>query len=148
MSATALNSLSRIRLTALAGLLSLMFGSPALFADDLIEATRVGDTEAVARLIADGADLNAAMGDGMTALHLAAQSGQLAIVETLLQAGAETDPTTRIGQYTPLHIASSRPTAISFASFCKPAPTSMRRLPTAGLPLCIWRPRKWVVRMR
>lgn len=108
MSATALNSLSRIRMTALAGLLSLVFGSPALFADELIEATRTGDTEAVARLIAGGADLNAAMGDGMTALHLAAQSGQLAMVEALLEAGAEPDPTTRIGNYTPLHIASSQ----------------------------------------
>ena len=98
---------------ALNGLLCLVIGgtfsfSIGSFASDLIEATRVGDADRVARLLTDRPDLNAATGDGLTAVHLAAQSGHASIIEALLNAGAEVDPTTRIGSYTPLHIASSQ----------------------------------------
>ncbi len=95
----------QIRLT-LIGLVVFLLGIPASFATDLINATRAGDTQAVDDLIAKGVDLNAATGDGMTALHWAAQKDLREIVESLLAAGAAVDPTTRIGNYTPLHIAS------------------------------------------
>lgn len=64
-----------------------------------------GDVQAVRALLRDGADVNAAQGDGMTALHWAARRGQSELVEVLLYAGAKLDAGTRIGRYTPLHIA-------------------------------------------
>ena len=39
------------------------------------EAAAQGDLEAVRTLLRDGADVNAAQGDGMTALHWAAENG-------------------------------------------------------------------------
>jgi ankyrin repeat protein len=72
------------------------------------EAAMRGDTGAVRTLLRDGADVNAAQGDGMTALHWAALNGDLATMNVLLYAGATPDPLTRLGGYTPLHLASSR----------------------------------------
>ena len=69
------------------------------------DAAMHGDVEAVRSLLRDGADVNAAQGDGMTALHWAARLGQSELVEVLLYAGAKLDAGTRIGRYTPLHIA-------------------------------------------
>ena len=44
----------------------------------------------------------------MTALHWAALNGDLKTTNVLLVAGATTEPLTRVGGYTPLHLASSR----------------------------------------
>ena len=60
------------------------------------------------RCCASGADVNAAQGDGMTALHWTALNGDLKTMNVLLLAGATTEPLTRVGAYTPLHLASSR----------------------------------------
>jgi ankyrin repeat protein len=72
----------------------------------LMEATQQGDVEAVRSLLEDGADPNADQGDGLTALHLAAQAGKLDIAKLLIGAGAEISATTRIGGYMPIHLAS------------------------------------------
>jgi uncharacterized protein len=72
----------------------------------LLDATRRGDVTAVKALLKDGADPNAAEGDGLTALHLAAQEGNLDITKVLLGAKANVEAKTRIGAYTPLHLAS------------------------------------------
>ncbi len=64
-----------------------------------------GDLEAVRELLRDGADVNAPQGDGMTALHWAAERGDGALAGILLWAGARVDAGTRIGSYTPLHLA-------------------------------------------
>jgi ankyrin repeat protein len=69
------------------------------------DAARQGDIDAVKALLKDGADVNAAMGDGMTALHWAAERGDLELTNVLLYAGANVAAVTRVGQYTPLHIA-------------------------------------------
>ena len=69
------------------------------------DAAMEGDIATVRALLADGADVNAAQGDGMTALHWAAERGDDGLAEMLLYAGAVVDPVTRIGGYTPLHIA-------------------------------------------
>ncbi len=74
-------------------------------AEPLLDATKQGDVEAVRSLLDGGADPNVAQGDGLTALHIAAQEGQLEIVKLLLGAGAKVEPPTRIGDYTPLHLA-------------------------------------------
>ena len=65
-----------------------------------------GDVETVVALLRQGADVNAAQGDGMTALHWAAMSGNADMVDVLLYAGAATEATTRLGGYTALHLAS------------------------------------------
>ena len=72
----------------------------------LLDATKRGDVAGVRSLLAEGADPNVAQGDGLTALHLAAQEGSLEIAEILLGAGAMVEAQTRIGGYTPLHLAS------------------------------------------
>jgi ankyrin repeat protein len=70
------------------------------------DAARIGDATAVKALLKGGADVNAAQGDGMTALHWAAQKGDPALVSMLLSAGANVRATTRLGGYTPMHLAS------------------------------------------
>ncbi len=89
-------------------LMLVVFGAVSSSASELIEATRAGDAEALRELLSDGADPNAATGDGMTAVHWAAQSGNTAILRSLLEAGAGVEGKTRIGSYTPLHIASEQ----------------------------------------
>jgi ankyrin repeat protein len=70
------------------------------------DAAQRGDVESVRSLLRRGEDVNAAQGDGMTALHWAAERGDVALCEVVLYAGARVDVGTRIGSYTPLHIAS------------------------------------------
>jgi ankyrin repeat protein len=69
------------------------------------DAARAGDLETVRLLLQRGADVNGSQGDGMTALHWAAERGDVDMVETLLFAGANTISTTRNGSYTALHLA-------------------------------------------
>jgi uncharacterized protein len=71
----------------------------------IADAAMRGDSAAVHTLIKRGADVNAAQGDGMTALHWAASRGDLGEARMLIIAGARLDATTRNGNYTPLHLA-------------------------------------------
>lgn len=84
----------------------LTIGAAAAPPPDLIDAARRGDFEAVRSLLDRGADVNAAKGDGMTALHWAAEHDHPEVVALLLAASADPTATTRIGGYTPLHLAS------------------------------------------
>ena len=70
------------------------------------DAAMRGEVEAVRALLKQGADVNAAQGDGMTALHWAAENGDAEIVAMLIFAGANLEGVTRLGDYTPLHLAS------------------------------------------
>jgi ankyrin repeat protein len=70
------------------------------------EAAMAGDKETVRTLLKQGEDVNAAMGDGMTALHWAAKRGDVDLAQMLLYAGANPKAMTRIGGYTPLLLAS------------------------------------------
>lgn len=87
-------------------LVPLLVGASAPPPPEIVEAARRGDVGALGQLVEQGADVNAARGDGMTALHFAAQRGNVDAVEILLQAGARVTAATRIGAYTPLHLAS------------------------------------------
>src|SRR5689334_3966168 len=71
----------------------------------LVEAARRSDVAAVRSLLREGADPNGAQGDGMTALHTAAEMGNLEIARLLIAANANVVAKTRIGGYTPLHLA-------------------------------------------
>ena len=68
-------------------------------------AARNGDKAAVRDLLRHGANVNTRSGDGMTALHWAAERGDADIVAMLVDAGANVDATTRLGDYTPLLLA-------------------------------------------
>jgi ankyrin repeat protein len=70
------------------------------------EAAMQRNTSLVRDLLKQGVDVNAAQGDGMTALHWAASLGDLELTEMLLVAGANVRATTRINGYTPLFVAS------------------------------------------
>jgi ankyrin repeat protein len=64
------------------------------------------DRATVRALLQKGADVNAAQGDGMTALHWAATHGDAELARILIYAGARVEAVTRNGSYTPLHLAS------------------------------------------
>lgn len=72
----------------------------------MADAAMRGEAEAVKALLQQGADVNAAQGDGMTALHWAARRGDLETTRMLLYAGGNLRATTRLGGYTPLLLAS------------------------------------------
>ena len=69
------------------------------------DAAMQEDAAAVVALLQQGTDVNRAQGDGMTALHWAAEHGDQDLTARLLKAGANPGAGTRIGQHTPLHLA-------------------------------------------
>lgn len=69
------------------------------------DAAMNDDVARVRALLHEGADVNASQGDGMTALHWAAENGNAELAEMVLVAGANPGSVTRVGDYTPLHIA-------------------------------------------
>jgi ankyrin repeat protein len=71
----------------------------------IADAAMAKDTVAVKKLLKEGVDVNAAQGDGMTALHWAALNGDAELASMLLFAGANVSAKTRLGGYTPLHLA-------------------------------------------
>jgi ankyrin repeat protein len=72
------------------------------------DAAMKRDTDAVRTLLKNGEDVNAAQGDGMTALHWAARHGVAELTQMLLYAGANVKATTRLGGYTPLLLAADQ----------------------------------------
>ncbi|MGB1841623.1 MAG: ankyrin repeat domain-containing protein [Longimicrobiales bacterium] len=91
-----------IRLPAL--LLALLLAGPVA-ESPVADAAQRGDLDTIRVLLREGADVNAAQNDGMSALHWAAQNDDAAVIEVLLYAGANMAATTRLGGYTPLHLA-------------------------------------------
>jgi len=79
--------------------------SGAAGASAVADAAQAGDRTAVANLLKQAADVNAAQADGMTALHWAALRADAALAQTLLYAGANVKAATRLNAYTPLLLA-------------------------------------------
>ncbi len=69
------------------------------------DAVMKHDATRLKALLRQGADVNAAQGDGMTALHWAAMAGDAETVTMLVAAGARLEAVTRNGSYAPLHLA-------------------------------------------
>ncbi|GIT35179.1 MAG: hypothetical protein Ct9H300mP4_14980 [Gammaproteobacteria bacterium] len=74
----------------------------------MADAAENGDIALTKQLLKEGAEVNEAQGDGMTALHWAAEKGNSKLVDILIYAGANPMAGTRIGQYKPLHLAAKK----------------------------------------
>ena len=90
----------------MAGLFCLAISVQVAANSTVADAAKAGDIAAVKAMLTNGGDVNAAHGDGMTALHWAASNGDAALTQMLLSAGANLRATTRLGGITALHIAS------------------------------------------
>jgi ankyrin repeat protein len=77
----------------------------------LADAVQNGDRTAVHSLLAKKVDVNAAQGDGTTALHWAAFNDDLDAAKLLLAAGANVKAATRVGAITPLFLAAKNGSA-------------------------------------
>jgi uncharacterized protein len=95
-----------LRTAASAFLLVLLTGFGPQNDPPLVQAAKQGKADEVRELVRQGADVNAAQGDGMTALHWTAARNDVGSAEMLLRAGASITAETRIGGFTPLLIAS------------------------------------------
>lgn len=96
--------LTMMRLTGVMALGLMLVGATAL-ESPVADAAQAGDVEQVRDLLRQGADVNAAQSDGLTALHWAAMNNDTELAGVLLYAGATVRPLTRVGGYTPLHLA-------------------------------------------
>lgn len=76
----------------------------------IVEAARSGDHDALRALLAKKVDVNAAEGDGSTALHWASYRDDLESVDLLLRAGAKVNASNDLGA-TPLWAASQNGSA-------------------------------------
>ena len=95
-----------IKISQLIVLTLILYVNYSVSAGPVADAAERNDIDALRQLLRSGEDVNDTHGDGMTALHWAAEHGNPVIVEMLVYAGANVDGRTRIGGYTPLHIAS------------------------------------------
>src|SRR5258706_3952273 len=98
------NVMRSLRVGAI-GALSLSTWLSAAPSTPVADAAMHGNKDAVRSLLKQAADVNAAQGDGMTALHWAAMNNDADLAQMLLYAGANVRATTRIGGYTPLFMA-------------------------------------------
>lgn len=85
----------------------------------LADAARNGNREAVLALLRQKADVNAAQGDGATALHWAAFHDDIEMVKALLAAGANPKAATREGAITPLSMACNNGSAAVIEALLK-----------------------------
>jgi len=116
---------------------TIAFGLSALLAaassSPVADAAMKGDREALRALLKQGADVSGAQGDGMSALHYAAERGDVEMAEMLVYAGANVGATTRIGQYTPLHLASQSGSAAVVQALVKSGANVSARTTTTGV---------------
>jgi uncharacterized protein len=84
--------------------LMLLYAGNSVASDLLRASIEDGDTDALASLIDDGADVNGVDVDGATALHWAVYADQLEAAQLLLAAGAEPTRKSRYG-VAPLYLA-------------------------------------------
>ncbi|MEQ1895955.1 MAG: ankyrin repeat domain-containing protein [Vicinamibacterales bacterium] len=101
--------MSRHQLCGFVGVcLVVVLGGAGLYAEvhttALVDAISKGDHQALRAQLRAGANVNAPLGDGSTALHWAAERGDQVAVDLLLQAGASAKATSRYG-VAPLSLA-------------------------------------------
>jgi ankyrin repeat protein len=74
----------------------------------LADAAQRGDQAAVRALLQQKANVNAAQGDGMTALHWAASNGDVEMARILITAKPDLEAVTRLSAMTPLYLAATK----------------------------------------
>src|SRR5690242_2631685 len=77
----------------------------------IADAAEQKNVALVRTLIQQHSDVNAAQGDGMTALHWAAMNDDAALAKMLIDAKADLNAVTRLGAYTPLYLAAKNGSA-------------------------------------
>jgi ankyrin repeat protein len=99
-------SYTRFAIVGVFVLLGSAGGADARPVPPLIDAAKASDAAAVRRLVAGGADVNAADVDGTTPLHWAVRRDARDVVDLLIRAGARPDSANRYG-VTPLALAAT-----------------------------------------
>lgn len=122
----------RMRLIAAFLAASTVLATSPVSDSPVADAAMRGNFEQVRSLLEAGADVNAAQGDGMTALHWAAEAGRLQLARALLVAGANPDAATRIGDYTPLHLAARQGQAALVGALLEAGAQPSRRSTAGG----------------
>ena len=97
---------SWLKIIATASMAIMLSGYGPAADPPVVDAAMRGDVQKLRELLRNGEDVNAAQGDGMTALHWAGQRGFLEAAEVLIHAGARVEAKTRLGAFTPLLLAS------------------------------------------
>jgi len=102
-------------------LVALSFGAFAAAgaSTSVLDAVASKDKAALRTLLKNGADVNAAMGDGLTAIHQVAIDGDTELAQLLIYAGANLKATTRLGGYTPLLLAAKNGDAAMIETLLK-----------------------------
>jgi uncharacterized protein len=113
-----MRSIHLLRFTAF-GALALTALVSAATTSPVADAAMEGNRDAVTALLRQAADVNAAQGDGMTALHWAAMKNDADLVQTILYAGGNVRATTRIGANTPLLLAAKNGSAQAMPALLK-----------------------------
>ena len=103
----------------------------------LADAAQQGDQAMIRQLLQHKANVNAAQPDGMTALHWAATRDDVPLAKMLLAAGAQTSPKTRLGELTPLFIASKRGSAPMIEALLKAGANANAVDSTGATPLML-----------
>ncbi len=121
---------ARVTVAAMLGALLTLGLAPA--DPPVADAAMHDDLDLVRSLLKGGADVNAAQGDGMTALHWAARTGNTELAEMLIYAGANLVATTRIGGYTPLHLAAAGGQAVMVEALLRAGAGPAQRTTSGG----------------
>jgi ankyrin repeat protein len=87
--------------------------------DTVLDAVAERNKVRLRALLKNGADVNAAMGDGLTAIHQAAMNGDTEVAQILIYGGANLKATTRLGGYTPLLLAAKNGDAAMLETLLK-----------------------------
>jgi ankyrin repeat protein len=106
-------------------------------ASQVADAAMAKDVTTVRALLKQGADVNAAQGDGMTALHWAASNGDLGLAQMLMYAGANLRATTRLNGYSPLFLASREGQSSVVEALLKAGAEADARSSTGSTPLML-----------
>jgi uncharacterized protein len=128
-----------LRKRIIAGLCSLGLMAGLLAAADtrLADAVQRGDSETVRLLIRQKVDVNAAQGDGMTALHWAAFRDDLDMARMLIAGGANARAETRLAAVTPLFMAAKNGSASMIEALIQAGAEAAKADGTGTTPLMI-----------
>jgi ankyrin repeat protein len=119
------------------GIVGLTVGLRAAGPASIADAAMRGDRAEALAMIKQGADVNLAQGDGVTALHWAARHGDVDLVTALLASGANAKSTTTLGAYTPLHLAAERGAGPIVGALLRAGATADARTTTGATPLML-----------